>query len=395
MTYSVDWVSKVITIPETDLTLVSGTRYQLNLESFLYECRRLEWTFLDGLWAPNILEHSNVRFDFSGANYAAFDEIVNGYTVTIGAGPTRVDLVGSNNNIADVINNTNIILASANSAGLTNISEVRSMAFNGAVTIDTVSGVSGTVYPTGTRKPSSNNMTDASLILHENGLDQFNIASDLTIVDIDASHGHNFVGDSPLNVLTILPAADLSNCSINNLSVIGELDGLNSLTNCSLGAVTKASGFMHQCALDSTVSLSGETYLLSCYSQASAGGYPVISSGTHNIVMRDYKGDVAIADMTDGHHSIGLDEGKLIIESSCTGGEIHVRGTPFDIVDNSAGTTVICENEGLKVGAIHKANFHRRKHDDVANTITIYDTDNVTPLFVFDADDGLTDITPQ
>ena len=45
--------------------------------------------------------------------------------------------------------------------------------------------------------------------------------------------------------------------------------------------------------------------------------------------------------------------------------------------------------------AIYRANFNRRKHDSVLNTITIFDTDGVTPLYVFDVDDALTDITPQ
>ena len=45
--------------------------------------------------------------------------------------------------------------------------------------------------------------------------------------------------------------------------------------------------------------------------------------------------------------------------------------------------------------AIHQANFNRRKHDDTADTITIFDLDGVTPLYVFDVDDALTDITPQ
>lgn len=44
---------------------------------------------------------------------------------------------------------------------------------------------------------------------------------------------------------------------------------------------------------------------------------------------------------------------------------------------------------------IHVAHFNRRKHDSTANTITIYAADKVTPLHVFDADDNLTDISPQ
>lgn len=60
------------------------------------------------------------------------------------------------------------------------------------------------------------------------------------------------------------------------------------------------------------------------------------------------------------------------------------------IVNNSAGLTNQAE-----INAVYKAHFHRRVHDDTANTITIFEADGVTPLYVFDADDGLTDIDPQ
>lgn len=117
MAYSVDWVAQEITIPVSDLTLVSGTRYQLSLSDFHVELRRLESAFDDGLWAPQILDHTNPKLDFAGADYAAFDEVINGYVVLIGAGATRVDLIGSNNNILDVLVPTGVAVASFNSAG--------------------------------------------------------------------------------------------------------------------------------------------------------------------------------------------------------------------------------------------------------------------------------------
>lgn len=118
MAYVANWVTKVISIPTSDLTLVSGTRYSLDMAECLTEVRRLEWLFDEGLWAPAILEHSNTRFDFAGANYAPFDEFINGYTVQITGIATRVDILGSNNNLADVLISTGITVVTFNSAGL-------------------------------------------------------------------------------------------------------------------------------------------------------------------------------------------------------------------------------------------------------------------------------------
>jgi hypothetical protein len=48
-----------------------------------------------------------------------------------------------------------------------------------------------------------------------------------------------------------------------------------------------------------------------------------------------------------------------------------------------------------KAVELHKASYNRRVHDKAAKVITLYDDDKVTPFKVFDADDELTEITPQ
>lgn len=143
MAYSVNWVTRVITIPTADLTLVSGTRYSLNMAACLAEVRRLEWEFDAGMWALAILEHSDTRFGFAGADYAPFDEFINGYTVQVIGIATRVDILGSNNNLADVLIPTGIAIVTFNSAGLqvveggagfAEIDHVRKLLENKAVT---------------------------------------------------------------------------------------------------------------------------------------------------------------------------------------------------------------------------------------------------------------------
>ena len=118
MAYSVNWVTKVISIPTSDLILISGTRYSLLMSDFLSEIRRLEWEFTEGLWAPAILNHTNTKFDFAGADYAPFDEILNNYTVQITGVATRVDLLGSNNDFIDALIPTGVSVVPSNSAGL-------------------------------------------------------------------------------------------------------------------------------------------------------------------------------------------------------------------------------------------------------------------------------------
>lgn len=117
MSYAVNWLTKVISIPTSDLVWVSGTRYQLLMSDFLSETRRLEATPADGLWAEQILDHTNAK-TLAGATFAPFDEVINGYTIQFTGAATRVDLVGSNNNIVDVLIATGVALVPSNSAGL-------------------------------------------------------------------------------------------------------------------------------------------------------------------------------------------------------------------------------------------------------------------------------------
>jgi len=116
--YTVNWFTKIIDVPISDLTLVSGTRYSLLMQDFLIEIRRLESGFMDGLWAPQILLHNNPKLDFAGADYAGFDEIFNGYEVAFDTLATRVDLIGSNNNIIDIMVVNGVSVVPGNSAGL-------------------------------------------------------------------------------------------------------------------------------------------------------------------------------------------------------------------------------------------------------------------------------------
>lgn len=356
MAYLVDWISKVITVPVADLTLVSGTRYQLNLEHFLNEIRRLEWEFSEGLWAQYILEHSDTRFDFAGANYAAFDEVVNGYTVTIGAGAvTRVDLIGSNNNIADVINNTNIILVSANSAGLTNISEIRSTAFNGKVVMNSDTGFDSIVYPTGTLKRPAKFLDDGKFIADEEGVVDFLFKSNMTITGIDFSAGYNFSASSPSKLITIDPSADVAGCSFRNMTATGQFDGVNLLERMKAIACTNLGGFAESVSFEGANSLLGDMELLNCFSGEPLDGKPSLNIGGNDIQIANWVKSIEITGATAGSTgTIHLTGGRIYFDNTNVDGTINVRGEPFEIIDNSGpGFTVVDQTESVKVNDIH------------------------------------------
>ena len=117
MAYTVDWVTKIVTIPLSDLTLVSGVNYSLDADVVHDELRRLEWTFVDGLWAPAIVEYTLTKV-LSGLSYSPVVEMINGYTWDVASSNINISLIGANNNLLDTyIPGNGISVLANNSAG--------------------------------------------------------------------------------------------------------------------------------------------------------------------------------------------------------------------------------------------------------------------------------------
>lgn len=118
MTISINWATKVITVPQADLTFISGSTYELDVEDFRLWLKDIEdsetgMAFLD-------THRRNAPVTLAGATYAQTFEIINGYTVLfqdVGT-PYTVRCVGANHNIGDVkvVNQVSLIIG--NSAGL-------------------------------------------------------------------------------------------------------------------------------------------------------------------------------------------------------------------------------------------------------------------------------------
>ena len=116
MAISVNWGTKVITVPQADLTFISGTNYTLDTNQFHLDLRALE----DDVEAIPFLDtHKHTTATtIGGVTYARFVEIINGYTVTFENGSYSVNLINSNNNIQDKANLNSVSIRSQNAAGL-------------------------------------------------------------------------------------------------------------------------------------------------------------------------------------------------------------------------------------------------------------------------------------
>lgn len=119
MAISIDYATKIITVPRADMQLVQSVPSeirQLNVEPFRLELKDLED---DPIGMAYLDTHSsNAPVTVGGVTLARVVEIINGYSITFEDGQYAVNIVGANTNIADVSNVNQVSVRSANSAGL-------------------------------------------------------------------------------------------------------------------------------------------------------------------------------------------------------------------------------------------------------------------------------------
>jgi len=351
MAYSVDWITKIVTIPVSDLELVSGTRYRLPMADFLDECRRLEWAFIEGLWAPPILDHTNAKLDFAGADYAGFDKIINGYTITFSAPATRVDLLGSNNNIIDVLNDAGISVVPSNSAGLQLISTGSGLSSEQDHKLSEIHGhteqrvyINTELVPVGDgyQQTPFNNFNDAVDHAESDGIRRLTISADADVpvgrslknfdvegvgapkIDLNgqAMDGTRFYGCTLTGSYT--------GFLIGEMGHLSDLSGINGAFKCvkaegvlTIGTHAKvwsiASGITN---VPYTIDMNGATEAKATLSDA-YDGIIIQNAGHADDVLHIHGGN-----------------GEITINSSCTLGNIHISGD-WKITNNANGTTVV------------------------------------------------------
>lgn len=116
MAISITWATKVIFVPQADLTPLGGSVYELDTDQFRKDLNALQAS-VDGIAFDTTHEHTAPK-TLAGVTYARFVEIINGYTVEFENGTYQVNLVGSNNNLMDVKVVNSVSMVPSNSAGL-------------------------------------------------------------------------------------------------------------------------------------------------------------------------------------------------------------------------------------------------------------------------------------
>lgn len=122
MAITINYLTKVISVPQADLTFISGTLYELDTNQFRLDLADIQDSE-EGIPHDTIVRH-NTEVTVAGTTFARTIEIINGYSVEFEDGAYSVRLVGSNNNIFDIQNGilvqNQVQVIPTNSAGLVN-----------------------------------------------------------------------------------------------------------------------------------------------------------------------------------------------------------------------------------------------------------------------------------
>ena len=379
MAISIDWGTLVISVPRADMVLLQTTPTeirQLSIDAFRLVLNDLQ-DGVDGMVFPTTHVH-NSAINLGGVVIARVIEMINGYTVTFEDGQYAVNLSGANSNIADVTNVNQVSVRSANSAGLQDLSTLLASAYSGQVVFSTL-GQAGTIVPIGTRSTPVNNFDDAITLANDLGIRRIQMATSGTLGTNTIATGKVFAGDNPaVDTLTIRTSAEVTACGFENLTVEGTLDGNNIFKNCTVSDINYVNGLMQECSIVGTIVVDGtaQANIINCWSgTAGVADDQLITidmGGTGNsLALRNFAGGLKLTNYTGGG-AISLDfaSGRVIIDATCTGGTIGIRGIA-EVTDNSAAGCTVSDqtvdgalhviNDGVKKSSIlvpHTADIH-------------------------------------
>jgi hypothetical protein len=207
--------------------------------------------------------------------------------------------------------------------------------------IDTVTGVSGTVFPAGTHGNPVNNLTDALTICSNNNIEKLHIHSDLTVASGQSIDGmsietHGIMG----TMVTLVSGCSSINTVFRYLNLEGVISNNDSMLveNCSIYNLTGFMGVMQNVTLisDCTLILDNWAMLYNCAGAGEEGSIPEVDIGDSQLNIQQYRGNLKLTNkIGDNRTIVGCGQANITIGSTCVSGSIQLLGTGKLESDNS------------------------------------------------------------
>jgi len=378
MAITVDWGNRVINVPQNYLTPLGGGVYELDLDGLRLDLKDLE-DDEEGMPFPDTHYH-NTEVTLSGTTYARFLVFINNYTVTFEDGQYAVEAKGANTNLADVMNVNQVSLRSFNSAGLITVTQGSGMSqeehdklmgldsetavavwdepagdhltagttglwlnllrYRGGIYIDENASNTNTVVGTdGTKENPVSTIASARTIADAVGVREIHLMNRTSITLAQAYENFRFFGHGEYNQVDF-GSQNVDGSYFHNMIITGEQGGsqICYLQDCWLTGLTELECFADACWLTGNNSIRAGNHIFDrCKSAVAGNATPefTFETGTVNLSVRHYSGGLQVNDMDSGDTMSYESDGQLVIDASCSGGNISARGA-MTITNNGA-----------------------------------------------------------
>ena len=290
----------------------------------------------------------------------------------------------------------------------------------GTRTIETVGfvavksgGASGTDFPNGTLDMPVATMADAIALCIKHKVKQIHVDDNVTTDGTEDLRGFIITGRGGKNTSLNITAGTLTEgLIIIDCDVNGTFDGLGAvIERCNVGNLIGMADHIFNSFLYGSVSLAGDLSIKNCsISPDSVNQVATIdfNSSVYKVIVAGWgAGIVEVKNMvTDSLCGMGGDSGRIQANALNAGGRIVNGGgiivnTPnletLDTVTNSSiagATRTELEPELLQINDSNKILKNKTITDPVAGTLTVFEDDGITPLYVVNIWENVAGTTP-
>ncbi len=226
------------------------------------------------------------------------------------------------------------------------------------VHIDTVNGIAGTdVGINGLPGNPVNNIADAISLANSIGVRAFTVNTGSTLV-LDRNFERWTFGG--LSAVVNLNGFDIDGSQFNDFVVTGaatSATGRPIFEDCNMLTCSLPPCILRTCGISSEITLSSSgTYIVDrCSSGVAGSGAPIfIYNPNAQLNLRHYSGGVDLRSMDATNITSMEGNGQVILDASCTGGELALRGN-IEKTDNSGGSVLIKETARYCINRIRTA----------------------------------------
>ncbi|MDY0270209.1 hypothetical protein [Trichloromonas sp.] len=326
-------------------------------------------------WKEWVLIDDNAKYDaafftFGGEPISEFQStppyyfLTNGWKVYVENMSITVDMnLYSDDGLSPFIINNASVTNNTSDVPIVRSDVEKRLAYGDRVYFDFNSPYVGIEHPVGTIAQPVNNIQQAIIIANTYNLNKIYIRSDLNITDDYNLSEFSIYGDKNEYIVTSnISSIILNNTYFYNVTIQGDFNGSKTSIIDSIieNDIYNINGNIKNTQLSSTIKIDNNLILSNCFTGNSNKELIIDTNNNKNTktLIRSYSGEVKVINTNDNDViNIELIAGKIILDESCSGGTIDIRGVGYLENYASSGITLVLDGFIMDISNICHINF--------------------------------------